>query len=126
MLYERVEGGNGYWTMERTLEKPLSEKEWKNTSKSERDKDDSLSSFVQGLFFQDVMDIPSTWFWSMPSQYTPPSLVSATLVKIVFLQIVAMALGLVFSEVPGATPKKPFSGFMARRFPSGKTDTHSH
>ena len=55
--------------------------------------------------------------WSMPSQYTPPSLVSATLVKRVLLWIVAMALGLVVAEVPGATPKKPFSGLMARSRP---------
>lgn len=54
----------------------------------------------------------------MPSQYTPPSLVSATLVKSVFFNIVSIALGLVFAEVPGATPKKPFSGLMARRFPT--------
>lgn len=53
----------------------------------------------------------------MPSQYTPPSLVSATLVNRVLLWIVAMALGLVVAEVPGATPKKPFSGLMARSRP---------
>lgn len=54
----------------------------------------------------------------MPSQYTPPSLVSATLVKSVFFNTVSIALGFVFAEVPGATPKKPFSGLMARRFPT--------
>ena len=43
----------------------------------------------------------------IPSHHTPPSGVSATLVKIVFLASVAMALGLVFIDVPGATPKKP-------------------
>src|SRR5258708_8606417 len=53
----------------------------------------------------------------IPSHQTPPSGVSATLVKMVFLESVAMALGLVFLEVPGATPKKPDSGFMARRAP---------
>lgn len=73
---------------------------------------------LQGLFFQEVMVTPSGSGWSMPSQYTPPSLVSATFVKTVFLIMVAMALGLVFAEVPGATPKKPFSGLMARRLPS--------
>ena len=46
----------------------------------------------------------------MPSHQTPPSVVRATLVKIVFLARVAMALGFVFAEVPGATPKKPASG----------------
>src|ERR1700690_2742429 len=46
--------------------------------------------------------------WSvMPSHQTPPSGVSATLVKMVFLRSVATALGLVFGLVPGATPKKP-------------------
>src|SRR6476620_9804119 len=37
----------------------------------------------------------------MPSHHTPPSGVSATLVKIVFLASVCMATGLVFSPVPG-------------------------
>src|SRR5882757_8914515 len=43
----------------------------------------------------------------MPSHQTPPSGVSATLVKMVFFASEAMALGLVLTEVPGATPKKP-------------------
>src|SRR5512140_2319949 len=43
----------------------------------------------------------------MPSHHTPPSGVSATLVKIVFFESAAIALGFVFCEVPGATPKKP-------------------
>src|ERR1700761_8338290 len=42
----------------------------------------------------------------MPSHQTPPSGVSATLVKIELRASVAMALGLVCREVPGATPKK--------------------
>src|SRR5437016_14004322 len=50
----------------------------------------------------------------MPSHQTPPSGVSATLVKMVLRESVAMALGLVFTEVPGATPKKPASGLIAR------------
>ena len=45
----------------------------------------------------------------MPSHQTPPSSVRATLVKIVSLKMEAMALGFVFSEVPGATPKNPYS-----------------
>src|SRR5215475_5789276 len=53
----------------------------------------------------------------MPSHHTPPSGVSATLVKIVLRASVAIALGLVFLEVPGATPKNPASGLMARRLP---------
>src|SRR5258707_8800876 len=57
----------------------------------------------------------------MPSHQTPPSGVSATLVKIEFVANVAMAFGFVFTEVPGATPKKPASGLMAcsRPFASG-------
>src|SRR3984957_7124251 len=53
----------------------------------------------------------------MPSHQTPPSGVRATLVKMVLRASVAMALGLVFDEVPGATPKKPASGLMARSWP---------
>src|ERR1051325_6294342 len=53
----------------------------------------------------------------MPSHQTPPSGVRAVLVKIVFLESVAIALGLVFLEVPGATPKERASGLMARRAP---------
>jgi len=41
----------------------------------------------------------------MPSHHTSPSSVSATLVKMMFSFSVAIALKLVFSEVPGATPK---------------------
>src|SRR5205823_2557163 len=53
----------------------------------------------------------------MPSHQTPPSGVSATLVKIVFLDNAAIAFGLVCSEVPGATPKNPASGLIARKRP---------
>src|SRR5207237_7958311 len=53
----------------------------------------------------------------IPSHQTPPSGVRATLVKIEFRESVAIALGLVFAEVPGATPKKPASGLIARRQP---------
>src|SRR5215831_16118834 len=53
----------------------------------------------------------------MPSHHTPPSGVSATLVKIEFFARVAMAFGLVFREVPGATPKNPASGLIACRRP---------
>src|SRR5579864_7827401 len=51
----------------------------------------------------------------MPSHQTPPSGVSATLVKMEFLASVAIALRLVFADVPGATPKNPASGLIARR-----------
>src|SRR5277367_1171651 len=53
----------------------------------------------------------------MPSHQTPPSGVNATLVKMVFFASVAMALGFVFLLVPGATPKNPDSGLMARSAP---------
>src|SRR5579872_3358533 len=53
----------------------------------------------------------------MPSHHTPPCGVSATLVKMEFLASVAIALGLVFFDVPGATPKNPASGLIARKFP---------
>src|SRR6185312_15740356 len=53
----------------------------------------------------------------MPSHQTPPSGVRAVLVKIELRRSVAMAFGLVFSEVPGATPKKPASGLIARSRP---------
>src|SRR5262245_23815170 len=53
-----------------------------------------------------------------PSHHTSPSSVSATLVKMQFFESVAIAFGLVFGPVPGATPKKPASGLMARSEPS--------
>src|SRR5947207_10281326 len=54
----------------------------------------------------------------MPSHQMPPSGVSATLVKMVFFESAAIAFGFVLTEVPGATPKNPASGLMARRRPS--------
>src|SRR5205823_4886335 len=54
----------------------------------------------------------------MPSHQAPPSGVSATLVKIVFFERAAIAFGFVLTEVPGATPKNPASGLIARRRPS--------
>ncbi len=44
-----------------------------------------------------------------------------TLVKMVPFWVEIRALGLDFALVPGATPKKPFSGFMAHRRPSAPT-----
>jgi len=40
-------------------------------------------------------------------------------VKTVFDDSIASALGLDVALVPGATPKKPYSGLMARKVPSG-------
>ena len=48
-----------------------------------------------------------------PSHQMSPSSVSATLVKRQWWRSVARALGFVFSDVPGATPKKPASGLVA-------------
>ena len=54
----------------------------------------------------------------MPSHQMSPSSVSAQLVKIVFSAIVAIAFGFVSLPVPGATPKKPYSGLIAQSRPS--------
>src|SRR5580658_8436555 len=61
----------------------------------------------------------------IPSHQTPPSGVSATLVKMELRESVAIALGLVLTEVPGATPKKPASGLMARRRPFSSGFIHA-
>src|SRR5579863_10186901 len=61
--------------------------------------------------FQSVS--PSGGVSVRPSHQTSPSAVSATLVKMVFFESAATALALVFSPVPGATPKKPASGLIA-------------
>src|SRR5215470_7909837 len=61
----------------------------------------------------------------MPSHQTPPSGVSATFVKIVFFESAAIAFGLVFFDVPGATPKNPASGFIARKAPFSSGRIHA-
>src|SRR6185295_2161858 len=61
----------------------------------------------------------------MPSHHTPPPGVSATFVKIVFFASAAIALGLVFADVPGATPKKPASGLIARSRPCSSGLIHA-
>src|SRR5216683_180086 len=77
-----------------------------------------VSFAICGVHFLPCKSRHSAGGWSvMPSHHTPPSGVSATLVKIEFFASVAMALGLVVSDVPGATPKKPASGLIARRRP---------
>ena len=45
--------------------------------------------------------------------------------KMVFLERAAMALGLVFTEVPGATPKNPASGLIAWSLPSAPGLSHA-
>ena len=49
----------------------------------------------------------------MSSHQTSLSGVSTTFVKMVFFAQAASACGLDLAEVPGATPKKPVSGFIA-------------
>ncbi len=70
-----------------------------------------VDSGVQSLRFQSMR-------WAgfslvMSSHHTSPSSVRAVLVNREFLSRVVMALGLVSSDVPGATPKNPASGLMA-------------
>mmetsp|Transcript_37718 Transcript_37718/g.98788 ORF Transcript_37718/g.98788 Transcript_37718/m.98788 type:complete len:206 (-) Transcript_37718:993-1610(-) len=75
------------------------------------------------LPFQSVT--PHAGTSSMPSQYTSPSSVTPTLVKSELDANVAIALGLVFIDVPGATPKNPFSGLTARMRPSAPKRSHA-
>src|SRR5208282_5221275 len=49
----------------------------------------------------------------IPSHHTSPSRVAAQLVKMEFRLIINMALAFDVVLVPGATPKKPYSGLMA-------------
>src|SRR6185312_5068959 len=73
---------------------------------------------ICGVHFLPCQSVHSAGGFSvMPSHHTPPSGVSATLVKIVFFASEPMAFGLVLTEVPGATPKNPASGLMARKRP---------
>src|SRR5689334_16469204 len=60
-----------------------------------------------------------------PSHHTSLSGVKATFVKIVFRDIAAIAFGFDFGFVPGATPKKPHSGLIARRRPSSAGQIHA-
>src|SRR3954470_5414284 len=49
----------------------------------------------------------------IPSHHTSPSSVIATFVKMQLAASVAIAFGFDFTDVPGATPKKPASGLIA-------------
>ena len=69
-------------------------------------------SGVQSLPFQSVRC--AGFSGVMSSHHTSPSSVRATLVKIELpFSTVRMALGLVCSPVPGATPNRPNSGLTA-------------
>src|SRR5918997_2737306 len=75
------------------------------------DEGSSLSG-VQSCFFQLVRCAGGSSV--MPSHQTSPSSVSATLVNTELpLSMVRIALGLVCQPVPGATPKRPYSGLRA-------------
>src|SRR5207244_8056100 len=77
-----------------------------------------VSFAISGVHLLPCQSVHSAGGWSvMPSHQTPPSGVSATLVKIEFVASVAIAFGFVFAEVPGATPKNPASGLIACRRP---------
>src|SRR5712671_3920178 len=66
-----------------------------------------VSLAISGVHMLPCQSRHSAGGWSvMPSHHTPPSGVRATLVKMEFFASVAMALGLVVCDVPGATPKK--------------------
>src|SRR5256885_16424356 len=54
----------------------------------------------------------------IPSHHTSPSGVIATFGNIGLLLIIAIQLGLVFSDVPGATPKNADSGLIPLKRPS--------
>jgi hypothetical protein len=56
---------------------------------------------------------------SFPSHQGTPSGVTATFVKIVSCEMVAIAAGFVSGPVPGITPKNPASGLTAQSRPSG-------
>ena len=55
----------------------------------------------------------------MPSHQMSPSSVRPQLVKMVLACTESIAIGFVCADVPGATPKKPASGLIAYRRPSG-------
>src|SRR5579862_2992551 len=77
-----------------------------------------VSFAICGVHFLPCQSVHSAGGSSvMPSHQTPPSGVSATLVKIELRASVAIAFGLVFADVPGATPKNPASGLIARSWP---------
>src|ERR1700760_3442758 len=65
-----------------------------------------VAAAISGVHFLPCQSMHSAGGWSvMPSHQTPPSGVSATLVKMVLRDRVAIAFGFVFADVPGATPK---------------------
>src|SRR5712664_2093345 len=70
-----------------------------------------LSAAVQGLPRQSMRRAGGSPV--MPSHQTSPSGVIATFVKMTFWRNMRIALRLVCSDVPGATPNRPYSGLIA-------------
>src|SRR4029453_2263539 len=67
-----------------------------------------VSLAISGVHFLPCQSVHSAGGSSvMPSHQTPPSGVSATFVKILFVASAAIAFGFVLFDVPGATPKNP-------------------
>ena len=80
----------------------------------------AFAASSHGLPFQSTAFLGG--FLSSPSHQTVLlSKLWQTFVKIVPFCVVCSALGLDFSFVPGATPKNPFSGFIAHSLPSAPT-----
>src|SRR5919201_3165169 len=78
----------------------------------------AAGSSESGVQSSPVQSIACAGGLRRPSHQTSPSSVSAVLVKTTSCLSAAIAFGLVFSPVPGATPKKPASGLTAYRRPS--------
>eukprot|EP01137_Pigoraptor_chileana_P003134 Opistho-2@42900 len=76
-----------------------------------------LSPAVHGSPSQLVI-LPFGGSFVIPSHQTSPSSVRATFVNTVLVSMERIALGFVWYDVPGATPKNPFSGLIAWRRPS--------
>ena len=78
-----------------------------------------LFGWAAGVGLSGVQSLPCQSFRCaggslvIPSHHTSPSSVRATFVKMEFFEHEIIAFGFVFMLVPGATPKKPFSGLMA-------------
>src|SRR5437588_107524 len=84
-----------------------------------------LALAISGVHLRPCQSMHSAGASPIPSHQTPPSGVSATFVKIVFFASAAIAFGFVFNDVPGATPKKPDSGLIARNRPLESGFSHA-
>src|SRR5512140_143463 len=75
-------------------------------------------SFDSGVHSRPFQSMACAGAGPIPSHHTSPSSVRATLVKMQLAFIESIAFGLLSRLVPGATPKKPASGLIARSVPS--------